>query len=32
MVLIMTGLLALFFFAIDALFSSIVQFLLGLIG
>jgi preprotein translocase subunit SecE len=32
MVLIMTGLLALFFFVIDALFSSIVQFLLGLLG
>ncbi len=32
MVLIMTTLLGLFFFAIDALFSSIVQFLLGLIG
>ena len=32
MVLIMTGLLALFFFAIDAVFSSIVQFLLGLLG
>jgi preprotein translocase subunit SecE len=32
MVLIMTGLLALFFFIIDALFSSIVQFLLGLLG
>ena len=32
MVLIMTGLLALFFFVIDALFSTIVQFLLGLLG
>ena len=32
MVLIMTGLLALFFFAVDALFSTIVQFLLGLLG
>lgn len=32
MVLIMTSLLGLFFFAIDALFSAIVQFLLGLIG
>ena len=32
MVLIMTGLLALFFFVIDALFSSIVQFLLGLLA
>ena len=32
MVLIMTGLLALFFFIIDALFSSIVQALLRLLG
>ena len=32
MVLIMASLLALFFLAIDALFSSIVQFLLGLLG
>jgi preprotein translocase subunit SecE len=32
MVLIMAGLLALFFFFIDSVFSSIVQFLLGLIG
>ena len=32
MVLIMTGMLALFFFATDSLFSAIVQFLLGLIG
>jgi preprotein translocase subunit SecE len=32
MVLIMTGLLGLFFFAIDALFATIVQFLLGLLG
>ena len=32
MVLIMTGLLALFFFATDAMFSAIVQFLLGLLG
>ena len=32
MVLIMTGLLALFFFATDSLFSAIVQFLLGLLA
>ena len=32
MVLIMTSLLAVFFLIIDALFSTIVQFLLGLIG
>jgi preprotein translocase subunit SecE len=32
MVMIMTGLLGLFFFGIDAAFSSIVQFLLGLLG
>ena len=32
MVVIMTGMLALFFFAIDALFSTIVQFLLGLLA
>ena len=32
MVLIMTGLLGLFFFATDSLFSAIVQFLLGLLG
>ena len=32
MVLIMTGLLAFFFFATDAAFSAIVQFLLGLLG
>ena len=32
MVLIMTTLLALFFFAVDSFFSSIVRFLLGLIG
>jgi preprotein translocase subunit SecE len=32
MVLIMTSLLALFFFGVDAVFSAIVQFLLGLIG
>ena len=32
MVVIMTSLLALFFFGVDALFSAIVKFLLGLIG
>ena len=32
MVLIMTTILAIFFFAVDGLFSSIVQFLLGLIA
>ena len=32
MVLIMTGLLAFFFLAIDSLFSAIVQFLLGFLG
>ena len=32
MVLIMTGMLALFFFATDAVFSTTVQFLLGLLG
>ncbi|HET7316204.1 MAG TPA: preprotein translocase subunit SecE [Sphingomicrobium sp.] len=32
MVLIMTGILALFFFATDAAFSAIVQFLLGLLA
>ena len=32
MVLIMTILLALFFFGIDSFFSTIVQFLLGLLG
>ncbi len=32
MVLIMTALLALFFFGVDSFFSAIVQFLLGLIG
>jgi preprotein translocase subunit SecE len=32
MVLIMTGLLALFFLATDSAFSVIVQFLLGLLG
>ena len=32
MVLIMTTLLAIFFFGVDAFFSSIVRFLLGLLG
>jgi preprotein translocase subunit SecE len=32
MVVIMTSLLALFFFGIDALFSAVVKFLLGLVG
>ena len=32
MVLIMTILLAIFFFGVDSLFSTIVQFLLGLLG
>ena len=32
MVLIMTTLLAIFFFATDSFFSAIVRFLLGLIG
>lgn len=32
MVLIMTSILALFFFAVDSFFAMIVQFLLGLIG
>ena len=32
MVLIMTALLALFFFGVDSVFSAIVQFLLGLLG
>jgi preprotein translocase subunit SecE len=32
MVLIMTTLLAIFFFGVDSLFAAIVQFLLGLIG
>ena len=32
MVVIMTSLLALFFFGVDSLFSTIVHFLLGLIG
>ena len=32
MVLIMTSLLALFFFGVDSVFSAIVQFLLGLLS
>ena len=32
MVVIMTSLLALFFFGVDSAFSAIVQFLLGLLG
>ena len=32
MVVIMTTLLAIFFFGVDSLFAAIVQFLLGLIG
>ena len=32
MVVIMTSLLAVFFFGVDSLFSAIVKFLLGLIG
>jgi preprotein translocase subunit SecE len=32
MVLIMTGLLALFFFGVDAFFSTAVKFLLGLLS
>ena len=32
MVMIMTALLAIFFFIIDSIFGSIVRFLLGLIG
>ena len=32
MVLIMTALLAIFFFGVDSAFSAIVKFLLGLIG
>ena len=32
MVMIMTALLAVFFFGVDSLFSTIVQFLLGLLG
>jgi preprotein translocase subunit SecE len=32
MVMIMASILALFFLAVDSLFSTIVQFLLGLLG
>ena len=32
MVVIMTTLLAIFFFVVDSLFAAIVQFLLGLVG
>jgi preprotein translocase subunit SecE len=32
MVLIMTGMLAIFFFAVDAFFSTLVKFLLGFLG
>jgi preprotein translocase subunit SecE len=32
MVLIMTGLLAIFFFAVDGFFFRLVKFLLGLLG
>jgi preprotein translocase subunit SecE len=32
MVMIMTALLAVFFFAVDSAFSAIVKFLLGLLG
>ena len=32
MVMIMTGLLGIFFFGIDSMLSAIVKFLLGLIG
>ena len=32
MVVIMTSLLAIFFFGVDSAFSAIVQFLLGLVG
>ena len=32
MVLIMTGMLAIFFFGVDSAFSAIVKFLLGLLG
>ena len=32
MVLIMTTLLAIFFFGVDSFFAAIVQFLLGLLG
>ena len=32
MVLIMTALLAVFFFIVDSIFSTVVRFLLGLLG
>ena len=32
MVMIMTGLLAIFFFGVDAFFSTLVKFLLGFLG
>jgi len=32
MVMIMTGLLAIFFFAVDGFFHTLVQFLLGFLG
>ena len=32
MVMIMTSLLAIFFFGVDAFFSTLVRFLLGLLG
>ncbi len=32
MVLIMTGLLAMFFFGVDAFFSTVVKYLLSLLG
>jgi preprotein translocase subunit SecE len=32
MVMIMTGILAVFFFGVDAFFSTLVQFLLGFLG
>ena len=32
MVMIMTSLLAIFFFGVDAVFSTLVKFLLGLLG
>ena len=32
MVLIMTALLAVFFFVVDSIFSTVVRFLLGLLG
>ena len=32
MVMIMTGMLAIFFFGVDAFFSTLVKFLLGFLG